>query len=142
MKITALSLLFCSFIGCAMADTVKISNGKADQLLASLMLIDSGLTAKSTTILADNINVLKPRVEAYGKGNQSALLKFKIVSGMKNDDPAVLAYTNEIQANFDTEITVELTPLSLTDDEIVAAKIKPATLAFIRQYLLPSPPKK
>ncbi len=137
MKNFLIILLLCVFFGSAMAEPMKLTNSQADGLLATLLTLEAGLTATNTTVAADNINVLKPKVEAYSKGQQAAVKKFGVSAGMKNDDPAFLKYLAEAEANGAAEITVELTRFSLSDEEISAAKIKPSVLAVLRQYLLP-----
>jgi len=142
MKKIVLLLALCVFTVAAKAEPIKLTNTQADQLLAALLSIDAGLTASNTTIAADDINSLKPKVEAYGKGQQAAQKRHKLDAKMTVLDPEFVAYQAEAEANQNNEITVELTRFKLTDDEITASKIKPATLAVLRQYLLPGEPKK
>lgn len=139
LSILVLALISVSVIR---ADTFKLSNKAADELLGALLTLDSGLTAVNVTIAADNINELRPKIEAYSKGNAAALKRHHVVQGMKIDDPEYLAYLGEFESNQDAEIEVDLTRMSFTDEELVASKMKPGILSIIRKTLKPASGKK
>jgi len=139
LSLLALALISVSVLR---AEPFKLTNKGADELLGALLSVDSGLTAVNTTIAADNINELRPKIDAYSKGNAAALKRHHVVAGMKTDDPEYLAYLAEFEANQDAEITLDLTRMSFTDEELVASKMKPAVLSVIRKTLKPAAAKK
>lgn len=123
------------------AEPVTLSNFDAQRLYIALNSIEAGLTAANTTILADDIGILLPKVQAFEKGNTAAQKRHKVNTATRADDPAAERYLAEVQANADQEITVDLTRVNFSEEEITAAKIKPATLAIIRQWLKPAAKK-
>lgn len=137
MKTTLILLLAFGFPLLAPAAPLKLSNLEAQRLYAALNSIDAGLSAANTTLLADNMNVLLPKVQAFEKGNAAAQKRLKITATTKTDEPAAEAYLAEIEANSEREITVDLSPVKLSDEEITAAKLRPALLATLRQWLKP-----
>jgi hypothetical protein len=130
--------LVTSLAGAAIlrAEPCKVSNLQAQQLYAALNSIDAGLTAANTTLVADDINALLPKVDAFEKGNAAAQKKYQVTSTTKADDPSAEKYLEEVQANADAQITIDLARLKLSDDEITAAKIRPSVLAVIRKWLV------
>lgn len=141
-----LSLLLLCIALPLRAESVKITNRQADELLATLISIEDGLSVVNTTLVADNINELRPKVDAYSKGNVVAQRKHKIAFGVtKNDDPEFLAYLDDIQQNQDAIITVDLARITISDEEIGALKVrpgstKPGVLSILRLYLKPKKP--
>jgi hypothetical protein len=144
MKIQHLLVLSCLALSASFvrAEPIKLANRQADELLGALSSIESGLTAVNTTLVADNIIELRPKVEAFAKGNAAAQKRFNITATTKNDTDDAGKFLAEIEANRDREITVDLQRLTLSDEEITAAKIRPSVLAVIRQFLKPVPAKK
>lgn len=147
MKKLITLLSFLVFAVALRAEPVKITNRQADELLGALMSIEDGLTAANFTIVADNINELRPKVEAYSKGNNVAFKRHKIAAGVtKTDDPEFIAYSDEIEVNQNAQVTVDLSRLNLPDEEIMSMKVragvaKPSVLAILRLYLKPGAKK-
>lgn len=146
MKYIKLLLLTLLALGCSTlrAESMKLTNHQADELLGSLLSLESGLTAVNTTLAADNINELRPKVEAYAKGTQAAQKRYAaaVAKAAKDDTGPMTAFQEETDANYHNEITVDLSRFELSNDEITAAKIKPGILSVLRLYLKPNPPKK
>jgi hypothetical protein len=138
MKRTLQFLSLLAFSATLYAEPVTLTNFEAQKLYIALNGIEAGLTAANTTLVADNLNALLPKVQAYEKGNAAAQKKFKITAATKADDAAAETFSAEVEANAAAQITIDLSRLSLSDDEITAAKIKPGTLAIIRQHLRPA----
>ena len=123
------------------ADPVKLTNSQAKELWQTLSSIDAGLSAANTTAVADDILALQPKVEAFEKGNMAAAKRLGVVPTTRLDDPAGVKYLAELEQNQEVEITVELTRLEISADELTAAKIRPSVLAVVRRYLKPLPKK-
>lgn len=119
------------------AEPVKLSRASASELYVSLSSADSGLSPANTVAAADNINALRPQVEALDKGRtayQKALRGLSKTNGVDLDLKAQLL-ADDLEAKANEESTFELYPINLTDDEIAAAKLKPAVLAVLRRLL-------
>lgn len=120
------------------AESVKISRAEASELYVALVTIDAGLSPANTVTAADNLIALRPLVESLDKGkvayNRAAAA---LVRGKAGDiDAQVEKLAVELEMKAEERFTVQLRPINLADDEITAAKVKPATLAVIRRWLL------
>ena len=133
-------LCFLVALTAAAATPVKLSNLQANELLITLSQIGPGLTAQNTTCIARNINALRPLVEAWSKGDQAARDRLKITATTPIESPNGTAYLAEAKRNNEEIITVELSPVKISDEEIVAAKIAPPVLSLILLRLAPPDP--
>lgn len=133
--ICSLLLAPCSLL----AEKVTLSRAQASELYVALASAEAGFAPANTIAAADNLNTLRPHVEALDKGKQSyqrsvrALLKAQPADA----ELQVEKLNAQLEAKADEELKLDLAPLTLTDDELTAAKVKPAQLAIIRQHLLP-----
>jgi hypothetical protein len=132
---TRLLFAFLLTAAAAFAAPVKLTNLQANELLTALTQIGPGLTAQNTTRLAKNINTLRPLVEAWVKGDTAARERLKITAATKTDAPEGVAYLVEVKRNNEDSSTVELLTVSLSDEEITAAKVTPASLSTVLLYL-------
>src|ERR1043166_6130150 len=129
------------------ADNVTLSRQQATELYISLGTAEAGFSPANTIAAADNLNALRPHVEALDKGKaaynraERALLK----AAPPDAEAQGEKLATELEAKANEAITVALVPLNLTEDELAAAKVKPAALSVIRRWLLKPaapPPKK
>lgn len=109
-----------------------MSRIEANELFNSLVTIEAGLTPANTIAAADAINTLRPIVEALEKGRAALRKQF---NGQKVDDPAVIAAVEAFELKAAEQIQVTLPKLTLSPEEISAAKVKPAVLSVLRRYL-------
>ena len=123
-----------------LADPVKLSRADASDLFVALSTIGEGMLPANTIAAADNVNALRPHVESFDKGKIAYQRAVRALAKSKADDVDLQAdrLTAELEAKAAELVTVDLAPLALTDEEITAAKIKPANLAVIRRWLLKS----
>lgn len=114
-------------------EPIELTRQQASDLFIALNRIEPGLSADNVVIAADNINVLKPVVEALDKGKVRAQRDMAaIVAG---DDAKAWAIRDKIEAKCDEKVTVDLVRIDISSDEIKAAKVRAADLAPIRQFL-------
>lgn len=138
MKTKSILVLFLSLASFCFAEPVKLSRTSASELYAALASTEAGLSPSNTVIAADNLNVLRPQVEALDKGKTAYQRAFRLLAKSNSSDTEGKAQllADDIEAKAAEEVEFTLTPMSLSDDEITNAKIKPAALAAIRRYLL------
>jgi hypothetical protein len=139
-KLTSLVsfIIVLAFSSFAQAEPIKLKNFEAAELLTGLSQIGAGLTAQNTTRVARNINALRPIVDAITKGDEAAQTRLKVNAATKKDSPEGIAYLAEQKKNATDEVTVELQKITITDEEITAAKITPVVLSTVLLYLDPS----
>lgn len=126
----------------ASAESITLKNREAAELFSALTAIGPGLTAANSTIVARDINALKPAVEAFQNGNEASRLKYKVTKNTEIDAENGAGYLHETKENANNGVTLELTRVTISDDELVATKISPAIQSVILLYLSPLPPKK
>lgn len=135
-------LLAASLLGLnalsASAEQLKLSRNNASELYVSLSAIEAGLTPSNSVIVADDINALRPAVEALDKGKTAFQKQIRALAKLNPPDVEAKAQAlgEDLQTKADEELTFDLGLVSFTDDEVTAAKIKPAALAVIRRFLL------
>jgi hypothetical protein len=129
---------------CAAELPLNLTRVEASELYVALSGAGEGLAPANAIAAADNINTLRPLVEGLDKGKvayQRAVQKLA-----KAQPPDVEAQveklTAELEAKAAESSALKLSSLALTDEEITAAKLKPATLAALRRWLLAPPSKK
>jgi hypothetical protein len=140
MKIAKMIVPFLIAVAITSAEPITLQNKQATELLSNLLKIDSGLTAANSTIIARDINALRPVVDAYQKGNNDARIKYKITASTPTDKPDAINFLAEITANGDAPISVDLTRITISDDELVATKMTPAMQSCLLLYLSPVTP--
>jgi len=116
------------------ADPIDLTRQQASDLFVALQRIDPGLSPDNVVVAADNITALKPIVEALDKGKVRAQREMDALSG---EDRAAKAWAirDKIEAKGDEVVKIDLTRMEITADEIKAAKVRPADLAPLRQFL-------
>jgi hypothetical protein len=85
--------------------------------------------------VARDINLLRPLVEAWVKGDQAARDRLHITATTKTDSPEGAAYVAEVKRNNEDSSTVELLAVEISDEEVTTAKIQPSVLAAVMLYL-------
>jgi hypothetical protein len=118
-------------------EPIELTRQQASDLFVALNRIEPGLSADNVVIAADNINALKGTVEALDKGKVRAQREMDLLP--VTDDRAAKAWAirEKIEAKGEERVTVELTRIEVSADEIKAAKLRPADLAPLRQFLRP-----
>lgn len=136
-------ILAIAFATAIQAAPVTITRTKMSELFIALKGIGPGLTPQNTGIAADDINAMEKLVDARDKAITQAQ---RDALSIDRQDPEFGAKQKKIQDSFDafseTETKIELTPLTISDNEIRDARIAPGTLAIIRKYLSASAPAK
>lgn len=142
MKKLSLLVPFLLASVCAFGEPVTLTNRQASELLQNLLHIDAGLTAANSTLVAKDINILRPSVEAYTKGNEEARKKYGVTQNTPSDAKNALPFIEEITTNGDAHSIYDLNRVTLSDDELIAAKITPACQSCLLLYLGPVSAKK
>lgn len=132
---TALAVLLLAAPLAAFATPTKISYEDAFALFTALNQIQPGLTAGNVGKAAENIWQLKGTAEAYQTAAGRSARDSERAKAAK--DP--LDASQRAQDDWDhfrlSEVTLDLQPLALTDDEVKEAKITPGIYAPILHYL-------
>jgi hypothetical protein len=125
---------------------LKLTRVEASELYVALSSADAGLAPGNAIAAADNINTLRPLVEALDKGKVAyQRAAQKLAKAVPPDFEAQIEkLTAELEAKAGESFALKLSSMALTDEEITATKLKPATLAVLRRWLLapPAPPPK
>lgn len=119
----------------------KLTRGEAAELYVALNQVSPGLNPANVATAADDLNALYPTVKALDTARDA---KVRVLQRSQKDadfEAKKLAVQDELLGVQAQEITVDLTPFVITDDELTAIKPAPSTLATLRR-LLRSPPKK
>jgi len=124
----------------ARAETVKLTRSDAAELYIAIASTEAGLSPANTVAAADNLNALRPYVEALDKGRaaaQRAARKLGLAKPVPADlEDQIQRLSDDLEAKvMKEEISVDLAPIALSDDEIKEAKIKPTVLAQFRRWL-------
>lgn len=135
-KIAILSVILGAMIT-ANAEPIALTRQQASDLFVALNRIEPGLTPDNVVIAADNINALKPVVDALDRGKVRAQREMDALAA--TDDRAMKAWAirDKIEAKGDESVNLDLTRLEISADEIKAAKVRPSELAPLRQFLRP-----
>lgn len=130
--------VLCLLSSAAHGAAVQLSRAEASELYVALVTIDAGLSPGNTVTAADNVNALRPLVESLDKGKvaYNRAVAAVVRSKPADVDAQVEKLALELEAKADERFTVQLRPLNIADEEITAAKVKPATLAVLRRWLL------
>lgn len=123
----------------ALAEKVKLTRAQASELFVALSRIEAGLAPANAIAAADNLNELRPNVEAFDKGKLAAQRAARALDKAEDREARTQALLDQLEAKAAEADTFELARLDLTPDEITAAKIAPRDLAVIRQHLRPKP---
>jgi stalled ribosome alternative rescue factor ArfA len=120
---------------------LHLTRVEASELYVALSSAGEGLAPANAIAAADNINALRPLVEALDKGKVAYQRQAqKLAKAVPADFEAQIErLTAELEAKASEPCAVKLWPLALSDEEITATKLKPATLAVLRRWLLPAP---
>lgn len=122
----------------ASAEPIKLTRGQASDLFVALATLDAGMNPANAVSAADDINALRPTVEALDKGKVAFQRSARSLakSQAPDADEKAQALADDLALKADEPVTLELTTFLLSDEEITATKIKPSTLAVIRRWLL------
>lgn len=117
---------------------VTLDYDQATNLYTAIAGIQAGLEVDNVAALADDINLLSPFVKKYDTVKESvarheALLQ--VGEDAKKNEKMVNEEASRIDFGHRLDVKVALKIVHLTSDEIKTAKITPAVLAQIRQYL-------
>lgn len=139
-KLLSLAVLSLSTALIASAESVKLTRAQASELYVALATAEAGFSPTNTVAAADNLNALRPSVEALDKGRAAYQKAVRALVRDKVSDAEVRAekLTEDFERKGEDEITVPLAMLALSDEEITAAKVKPGVLSVIRRWLVPS----
>jgi hypothetical protein len=142
-------ILFCLSAASALADKIELTRMQASDLFVVLSKIDAGLAPANAVIIADNINALRPSIDAMDKGKVAAQRKIRAIIGVTVLPDGRILYASieaeraaeptlsELEAKLSEPLKFELTRVDFSGDEVTATKIAPRDLAVIRQYLKP-----
>lgn len=123
------------------ADPVRITNVEAQRLFYALRAIQPGVEPANIRVAALNLNSLRPYVEAYEAANQAFDVKTAKLQTDKSPDVLDKAVKiSEDRKTLQNESvvkngTIDLLPMSLSDDEIKNGKISPESYADIAHFL-------
>lgn len=132
---TNLPLIAGLLIASVRAEPIELTRQQASDLFVALNRIEPGLAAENVVVAADNINMLKPAVESLDKGKVRAQREMDALPASDDRNAKAWAIRDKIEQKGDEKITVDLTRMDVTADEIKAAKVRPADLAHLRQFL-------
>lgn len=117
------------------AEPTELTRQQASDLFVALNRIEPGLSSENVVIAADNINALKPIVDALDKGKVRAQREMDALPNVDDRTARAWVVRDKIEAKADEVVKVDLTRMEITSDEIKAAKVRPADLAPLRQFL-------
>lgn len=142
----SIALAVSLFLACAcFGAPVSLSRLEATNLHAVLNSIQTGLSPTNAINVADDINVLLPIAQSYAKGQQAAQRAQVLLVGSDQIEKLArqIALSEEVERKGEEILTLELTLIEITADEIKEAKLAPGALAVVRRYLsATAPPKK
>lgn len=137
--------IFAALIGCSVAHATPttITTEDASALFGALSAIQPGLSPSNVGLAAENIWLLKGVAEAY----QSAAVRYNREQERAKSSKDPVTDLEKLDADMEKygrsdKVTLDLQPITLSDEEIKEAKITPALLAPIKHYLSVSPSKK
>lgn len=130
------ALILIALTASALAAPVKITRDQASELYKALATLDVGITPASAGLAAENLNALRPTVEALDKAKTAAQRDARGMT-VEANAAAIRKLEDSLEAFGSGEVTVDLKPFKLSDDEIEKAKVRPILLAVLLQYLTP-----
>lgn len=135
---------FALLVSSLCAEPVKVTRAQASELYVSLASSEAGLTPTNAIVASDNLNALRPVVEALDKARAARDRKLRSIAKVQPADAQDQAQkaVDDFDAVSEIEVTVTLKPMALTDDEVKDSKLKPIHLSVVRRWLLPPEPKK
>jgi len=134
-KTALVSLAAVAAASLAWATPTKISNEDAFALFSALNQIQPGLSAGNVGKAAEDIWNLKGIAEAYQTSSGRHARDGERAKSAKDPMAAAQAVQDDWDAFRLAVVTVDLQPLTLTDDELKEAKITPGLYAPILHYL-------
>jgi hypothetical protein len=147
MKTLKLISLFAALAASAFAVPVTLKLQEASNLYSALSSIKSGLSPLDVMAAADDMNVLYPKVQPFQKGQQDAARQASVLPDGAGKMAAQIALLVPMEAKGEDTITVDLTLIDLSQDEVKAMTVAdPETITNVvsqlRRFLAPPPPKK
>lgn len=132
---------FALLVSSLCAEQIKISRAAASELYVALASTEAGLTPSNSVTVSDNINALRPVVEALDKARASRDRGVRnLLTLAKKSPEEAQERAEKLQDEYDTKadelVPVELKSVALSDDEIRDCKLKPVHHATIRRWLL------
>lgn len=122
----------------ASAEPIKLTRAQASELYLALTRLEPGLSPTNAISAADNLNELRPSVESLDKGKLAAQRALRRLADAPDRETKAEALADSLDAKAAEEITLNLAPFDLTQDEITAAKVAPRDLATLRRHLRPA----
>lgn len=126
----------------AFAVPVTMTRQEASTLHAALSSVQAGLSPVATMAAADDINALVNIAQTLQKGQIAAQRLQLLVPAGPDQLAKQLEIGKSIEDAADKPVTIELTLIDVTPEEIKDAKIAPIALSVIRRFLAPPPQKK
>lgn len=117
------------------AEKMKLTRTQASDLYVALSRLEAGLAPANAITVADNINELRPIVEALDKGKLAAQRQARALPSTDDRDVRVQTIVDTLEVKAAEIETIDLARVDLTPDEIATAKVAPRDLAIIRQFL-------
>lgn len=131
---------FVCFVGlslCAFAAPAEISRSDALRLHVALESIAPGLNPANAIAAADNLTALEPAATALRRAHVAQQRAQARLPDTQDRQERAIRLAEELDAAAEQLVTVDLSPLALTPDEIRDAKIQPAHLSLLRRFLSP-----
>jgi hypothetical protein len=135
MKVLRLLSILASLTVSLVAEPITLTREQAFKLHSALEAIGPGLTPANAIVAADNLNALAPHADAVRKGAVALQRAQARVPDSPDRAERLMRLAEEFDAAADEQLTVELSPLEISADEIREAKIAPAMLATLRRHL-------
>ncbi len=131
-----LALILAVLTASAFAESVKLTRNQASELYQALATLDAGVSPANIGLAAENLMALRPAVEALDKAKTAAQ---RDARGLTLDANAaqIRKLEDSLEAFGSGEVTVDLKPFKLSDDEVEKAKVRPIVLAVLKQHLTP-----
>lgn len=135
MKTLLCCFLFSVSVCGLIAEPIEMTRQQASDLLVALTRIESGINADNVVTAADDMNALRPFVDALDRGKVRAQREMDTLPPSDDRAAKQWAIRDKIESKGDEKITVGLTRFEISTDEIKSAKIPPRDLAPIRLLL-------
>lgn len=124
--------------GAAHAAPVELTRQQSSDLYVVLTRLEAGLAPANAITAADNLNTLRPAVEALDKGKLAAQRQLRALLTDEARETKSQLVLDSLETKAAEVLTLDLAALDLTPEEITAAKIVPRDLATLRQFLRPA----
>lgn len=135
MKNTLSTIFFACMALTLHAESVTLTREQAFRLHAALESIGPGLNPANAVIAADNITALAGTADSVRKGSLALQRAQARLPDTPSRQDQAIKLAEEFDAKAEEIAQFDLTRLDLSSEEIREAKVAPAQLAVIRQFL-------